>query len=89
MLKVMLKGMKIGNKQPYVSLSGKTLLITGSNSGIGLAFVNILPTLGLSHLIMAVRSVEKGEAAAAPIRRAYPDCIIEVWNLDMLSYSSI
>ncbi|KAJ4304833.1 hypothetical protein N0V90_000361 [Kalmusia sp. IMI 367209] len=88
-LSMMLKGVKTPNKQPRVALFGKTLLITGSNSGIGLACAKILPTLGLSHLIMAVRSIDKGEAAAAPIRRAYPDCKIELWQIDMLSYSSI
>jgi len=89
MLKLMCKTFKTANGHPHVTIPGKTLLITGSNTGIGLACANMLPTLGLSHLIMAVRSVDKGEAAAAPIRKAHPNCTVEVWPLDMLSYSSI
>lgn len=89
MFKILLKGIQTPNKQPKVSLGRKMLLITGSNSGIGLACANILPTLGLSHLIMGVRSIEKGEAAARPICMAHPKCKIEVWDLDMLSYPSI
>lgn len=88
-LKLALKTIKAPNKQPSVSLFGKTLLITGSNSGIGLACTTMVPTFGLSHLVMAVRSIEKGEAAAAAIRSAHPNCRIEVWELDMASYPSI
>lgn len=36
-----------------------------------------------------MRSLEKGEAAATPLRKAHPTAQIEVWALDMLSYPSI
>lgn len=49
----------------------------------------MLPTLGLSHLIIAVRSVEKGENAVGAIRKTNPKLQIDVWELDMLSYTSI
>lgn len=38
---------------------------------------------------MAVRSIAKGEEAAAPIRKAHPTCKVDVWELDMESYHSI
>jgi NAD(P)-dependent dehydrogenase (short-subunit alcohol dehydrogenase family) len=38
---------------------------------------------------MAVRSIEHGEAAAKKLRDLYPSTKIDVWELDMLSYSSI
>ena len=76
-------------KKPIADLSGKTVLITGSNSGIGLACAEMLPTFGVTHLVMAVRTVSKGEAAAASFWQVYPDCKVEVWELDMLSYQSI
>lgn len=76
-------------KKPEADLSGKTLLITGSNSGIGLACAKIVPNYGVAHIIMAVRSIPKGEEAAASFRHAYPNCNVEVWELDMLSYPSI
>ena len=43
----------------------------------------------LSHVILAVRSVEKGEKAAQLLRRAHPKAKVDVWALDMLSYDSI
>ncbi|KAH7383997.1 hypothetical protein BKA66DRAFT_417479 [Pyrenochaeta sp. MPI-SDFR-AT-0127] len=86
----MLKATRISNnKQPKVSLVGKTALITGSNSGIGLACATLLPTLGVSHIILAVRSISKGNEAAASIRKKHIDLKIDVWELDMLSYPSI
>lgn len=89
MLKAVQKGMCAGDKKPIPNLSGKIVLITGSNSGIGLACAQILPTLGVTHLIMAVRSVTKGEEAAAPIRSSHPKMHISVMALDMSSYASI
>ena len=38
---------------------------------------------------MAVRSTEKGEDAAAKLRKQYPNAVISVWQLDMASYDSI
>jgi NAD(P)-dependent dehydrogenase (short-subunit alcohol dehydrogenase family) len=72
-----------------VDLSGQTAIVTGSNTGIGLETARNLVEHRLTHLIMAVRSIEKGQAAAEPLRRAHPDAKIEVWKLDMLSYPSI
>lgn len=90
-LNMMVKGVNDSchMKKPVADLFGKTVLITGSNSGIGLACAGMLPEYGVTHLVMAVRSVSKGEAAAASFRQAYPDCKVEVWELDMLSYPSI
>ncbi|KAF1971909.1 hypothetical protein BU23DRAFT_581157 [Bimuria novae-zelandiae CBS 107.79] len=39
-------------KKPGTNISDKTLLITGSNSGIGLACARMLPEFGITHLIM-------------------------------------
>ena len=80
---------KMGPPPSPVSLAHRTALITGSNQGIGLACARLFSKLALSRLIMAVRSVDKGEAAAAPLRKAYPNTKIEVWALDMLSYDSV
>lgn len=74
---------------PVPSLEGKTAVITGSSSGFGLACAKILPSLRLSHLILAVRSVSRGEKVAEPLRNAHPNTKIEVWELDMLSYQSV
>ncbi|KZL82510.1 retinol dehydrogenase 12 [Colletotrichum incanum] len=70
-------------------LTGQTAIVTGSNVGIGLAASRQLLELGLSHLIMGVRSQAKGDAAASSLRTDFPDSQISVWILDMESYESI
>jgi NAD(P)-dependent dehydrogenase (short-subunit alcohol dehydrogenase family) len=45
--------------------------------------------LKLSHLIVAVRSLDNGETAAATMRKRYPNAQIEVWRLDLCSYESV
>lgn len=71
------------------SFAGQTILITGSSGGIGLAASQAMLEHKLSHLIMAIRTISKGEAAAAPLRRAFPDARIDLWALDMTSYESV
>lgn len=89
-LKLILRAVHIpNNTYRDVTLAGKTALITGSNSGIGLACAKLLAGLGLSRLILAVRSTQKGEDAASAIRKVHANINIDVWELDMLSYPSI
>lgn len=70
-------------------LTGQVAIVTGSNTGLGLACSGQLLSHKLSHLIMAVRSLDKGEQAAAPLRKQYPSAKIDVWQLDMTSYDSV
>ncbi|KAK3201342.1 hypothetical protein GRF29_185g601297 [Pseudopithomyces chartarum] len=77
---------------PTLSLQGKTALITGANSGLGLEAARALVSRRLSRLIIAVRDVSKGEAAKTEILSspdASPTCKIDVWPLDHESYESI
>jgi NAD(P)-dependent dehydrogenase (short-subunit alcohol dehydrogenase family) len=74
---------------PFTSLAGQVAIITGSNVGIGLEAARVFLDLQLSHIIIAVRTVEKGESAAAALRHAHPNAKIDVWPLDMLSYEPI
>lgn len=71
------------------SIAQQTAVITGGNTGIGLECGKLLLSLQLSHLILAVRSLQKGEEAAGPLRTLYPNAKIDVWHLDMNSYESI
>jgi NAD(P)-dependent dehydrogenase (short-subunit alcohol dehydrogenase family) len=70
-------------------LAGRTVLVTGANVGLGFEAVRNFLRLQPSLIIMGVRSVEKGEAAAATLRREFPDAQIEVWELDMESFRSV
>ncbi|KAL6862003.1 hypothetical protein J3F83DRAFT_746394 [Trichoderma novae-zelandiae] len=73
-------------------LSGKTAIVTGSNTGLGFDCSAQLLDLGLSRLILAVRSESKGEEAKKRLlegRDSSSPPIIEVWKLDLSSYDSI
>ncbi|KAF6802439.1 retinol dehydrogenase 12 [Colletotrichum musicola] len=70
-------------------LTGQTAIVTGSNVGLGLAASWQLLELGLSHLIMGVRSQARGDAAAIQLRQDFPGSEVSVWILDMESYDSI
>lgn len=72
-----------------LNLDGYTGIITGANSGIGLECARVLLDHRLSHIILAVRGMQKGENVATELRKAHLAVRIEVWNLDMLSYESI
>ena len=70
-------------------LQDKTAIITGANSGLGFECAKQMLGAGLSHLILAVRSSTKGEAAANQLRSLTKTASIDVWALDMEDYESI
>ncbi|PTB63069.1 NAD(P)-binding protein [Trichoderma citrinoviride] len=72
-----------------LSLAGKVAIVTGSNVGLGFSACRQLLQLGLSHLVMAVRSQAKGDAAAAELRREFASATVSVWIVDMESYDSV
>ncbi|XDG08607.1 hypothetical protein ABKA04_008222 [Annulohypoxylon sp. FPYF3050] len=75
-----------------VNLGGKTAIVTGANSGIGLECARQLLDLGIGKLIIAVRNEAKGEAAREVLTAAKPlenGQIVEVWKLDYISYESV
>ncbi|KAI0382172.1 NAD(P)-binding protein [Hypomontagnella monticulosa] len=74
-----------------VDLSKRVAIVTGSNVGIGLECGRQLLDLGLSKLILAVRNISKGEAAAVELfkERNLEQDAIEVWELDYSSYDSV
>src|SRR3954449_3211486 len=64
-------------------LKGQTIVVTGANSGIGLAAARTFAQRG-AHVVLAVRSIEKGENAADGI-----DGDVEVRGLDLADLSSV
>ncbi|MCJ1380925.1 hypothetical protein MMC17_004034 [Xylographa soralifera] len=76
---------------PTTSFAGKTVIVTGANVGLGLEAARHIVQLGVSKLIIAVRSIEKGEAAKKSIEQS-TQCnpkVIDVWSLDLGSYASV
>ncbi|KAI0844414.1 hypothetical protein F5Y00DRAFT_256016 [Daldinia vernicosa] len=72
-----------------INLEGNVAIVTGSASGLGLEASRQLLEFGLSELIVAIRSIEKGEGVASELRAQFPEANIRVWPLEMESYDSI
>ena len=66
--------------------SGRTICITGANSGLGLEAARNLVGAG-AHVIMACRNAEKAETAAQGLRAGKGS--VEVRQLDLASLASI
>lgn len=68
--------------------TGKTVLITGANSGIGYQAALELARRG-AHVLLGCRSLDKGTAARERILKAVPIARVDVVLLDMASLASI
>ena len=68
--------------------NGKTVLVTGANSGIGYQAAVELARHG-AHVLLGCRSVSKGEAALERLRREVPGAQVELAVLDMASLDAI
>jgi NAD(P)-dependent dehydrogenase (short-subunit alcohol dehydrogenase family) len=76
---------------PKSSFSGQTVIITGSNTGLGLEAARHIARLGASKVILACRTISKGQTAAANITSSehLTSDRVEVWELDLSSYESV
>jgi NAD(P)-dependent dehydrogenase (short-subunit alcohol dehydrogenase family) len=70
------------------SQNGKRVVVTGANSGLGLATARELARAG-AKVVAAVRNVSKGDEAVAEIVAALPDASIEVSKLDLGDLASV
>lgn len=68
--------------------TGTLAIVTGANSGIGLGVSQRLAAAG-AEVILAVRSIDKGQKAAHDIRAAHPAANLSVEQLDLASLASI
>ncbi|CRG91827.1 hypothetical protein PISL3812_08881 [Talaromyces islandicus] len=76
---------------PTSSFASKTVIITGSNTGLDKEAARHVARLGASKLIIACRNTSKGSNAKLEIESAVqckPD-VIEVWELDIESPASV
>lgn len=76
---------------PSTSFAGKTVLVTGANTGLGFHAAKHFLRLQAACLVIGVRSIDKGKEARAQLMQAFPEskANIDVLLLDMNSYQSI
>lgn len=70
------------------SQSGKTIIITGANSGLGLEATKVLSQKG-GTVIMAIRDLAKGQKVLNDILSKNPNAKVELMELDLANLESI
>ena len=68
-------------------MKGRTVLVTGASSGIGLETARALAGQG-AKVVLLCRSQERGEAALAEIRRTVPDADLHLLLADLYSLAA-
>jgi NAD(P)-dependent dehydrogenase (short-subunit alcohol dehydrogenase family) len=68
--------------------SGRTAIVTGANSGLGLVTARELARAGAS-VVMACRNLDKGHAAIEQVRAAVPNAQVQLEELDLASMESV
>lgn len=71
-----------------MTLSGKNCLITGANTGLGLAVSKKCTKMG-AHTLLLCRNTEKGEHAVHEIKQETPHASVELVICDLSSMTSI
>jgi NAD(P)-dependent dehydrogenase (short-subunit alcohol dehydrogenase family) len=69
-------------------LNGKTIVITGGNSGLGFECARAMTTKG-AHVVLACRDLGKAGAAVERITSARPSVSLEAMALDLADLSSV
>jgi NAD(P)-dependent dehydrogenase (short-subunit alcohol dehydrogenase family) len=69
-------------------LTGRSVVVTGANTGLGKETAKALAAKN-AIVVMAVRSLEKGENAAEEIRKIYPTSQLDVMELDLSDLNSV
>ncbi|KAL9599165.1 MAG: hypothetical protein Q9219_004032 [cf. Caloplaca sp. 3 TL-2023] len=75
---------------PQTPVTGQTIVVTGANVGLGFEAARHYVRLGAAKVVLAVRTLEKGEAAKKAIEESEGrQGVVEVWHLDLQSYESV
>lgn len=76
------------NTENMPSLEGKTIIVTGGNSGLGFQSVKAFASKK-AQVVLACRDYSKGEEARKEIIKSLPDAQIAVMTLDLADLSSV
>lgn len=76
------------DKTQIPTLTGKTALVTGANSGLGYEITLALAEKG-AHVIMACRNLDKANQAAANIRKQVDNAALTIKELNLSDLASV
>ncbi|RSL37961.1 hypothetical protein CEP53_015317, partial [Fusarium sp. AF-6] len=75
---------------PEQDCTGRVVVVTGSNTGLGLEAARHFVHLNASKVILACRNVDKGEVAKKAIEESTGRShVAQVWQLDLCSHESV
>jgi retinol dehydrogenase-12 len=75
---------------PSQTFAGQTIIVTGANTGLGLEAAQHFTRLHAAKVILASRSISKGEEAARSIEETTGrKGVCEVWQLDLGNFDSV
>jgi NAD(P)-dependent dehydrogenase (short-subunit alcohol dehydrogenase family) len=69
-------------------LTGKNVIVTGANSGIGFEACRVFARKG-ARIVLACRNADKAQQAARRITAETPNAVLEVASLDLASLASV
>jgi NAD(P)-dependent dehydrogenase (short-subunit alcohol dehydrogenase family) len=69
-------------------LTGRIIIVTGANAGIGYEAAKELARKG-AHTVLACRNMDKAQTARAGIQREIPGARVEILRLDLASLDSV
>ncbi|KAK5132226.1 hypothetical protein LTR08_009286 [Meristemomyces frigidus] len=82
-------GKSFNPEKDIPSLSGKVILVTGGNTGLGKETVLQLAKHSPKEIFLAARTASKAEAAIDEITKAVPGSNVTFLQLDLTSFASI
>ena len=75
---------------PTTDCTGRTIIVTGANTGLGKETARHLVKLNAERVIITSRTASKGEAAAKDIEQTTGrKGVVEVWDLDLENYGNV
>lgn len=69
-------------------LTGKTIIITGANNGLGFESAKVFAKNG-ALVVLTARTIEKAENAKVEILKNIPEANLDIFELDLMSLASI
>ncbi len=75
-------------KEDMPNLTGKVVIVTGANSGLGYQVARAMAYKGAT-VVLACRDAAKGEQALQSLRKEHPNAKLELMTLDLADLTSI